>query len=313
MAFVKLDTGILNSTLWIERECREIFITALLMAEPREFSEPTAQIAIRTLDFTGFAAPPGWYGFVPAASVGIIRRAGLDREEGMDALIKLGDPEDGSRSKDFGGRRLIRIDGGFMVLNFMKYRDKDHTAAVRQQRLRDRRKAEKTVTRDAQESRRDDTLQGRYDALPSRNITQADSREQITDTEEQKQKLSRKRVSKVKTEPTKTDLVNAKHAEFKAAILAYWKYKNGDLPMPWDGSEGAQLGMWMSATPDATLDQVKEMLKGRARSNVNHKDRPRKWIANLTSWAAPVNKFNTPIEEKPQPLAGMTFVNGGAL
>lgn len=167
MAFVKLDTGILNSTLWIERECREIFITALLMAEPREYIVPVPQIAIGSLDPTGYEAPPGWYGFVPAASVGIINRAGLEREEGMAALTKLGSPEEESRSKDHGGRRLIRIDGGFLVLNFMKYRDKDHTAAIRQQRLRDRRKA--AVTRDMQDITRDATL-------PDRNITQADSR-----------------------------------------------------------------------------------------------------------------------------------------
>lgn len=170
MAFVKLDTGILNSTLWIERDQREIFITALLMAEPREFGVPIPQIAIGSLDWTGFEAPPGWYGFVPAASVGIIRRAGVDQESGMEALRRMGEPETESRSKEFGGRRMIRMDGGFLILNYMKYRDKDHTAAERQQRLRDRRKALQGVTsrRDGDESRRDV-------ALPERNITQSDA------------------------------------------------------------------------------------------------------------------------------------------
>lgn len=65
VAYVKLDTAILNSTLWIERDCREIFITALLMAEPKEFYLPLKQIEIRNLDFTGYEAAPGWYGFVP--------------------------------------------------------------------------------------------------------------------------------------------------------------------------------------------------------------------------------------------------------
>lgn len=142
MAFVKLDTGILNSTLWIERDMREIFITALLMAEPREYSESVKQIAVGEIKYTGFEAPPGWYGYVPAASFGIINRAMVDRELGMEALRKLGEPEPESRSKDFEGRRMIRIDGGFLILNYMKFRDKDHTAAQRQQRLRDRRKAE---------------------------------------------------------------------------------------------------------------------------------------------------------------------------
>jgi hypothetical protein len=140
MPFVKLDTGILDSTLWIDRDLREIFITALLMAEPREFTSPTAQLELGTIEPTEFTAPPGWYGFVPAASIGIINRAGVQAEAGMQALRRLGDPEGESRSKDFGGRRMLRVDGGFLILNYMKYRDKDHTAAERQRRLRARKK-----------------------------------------------------------------------------------------------------------------------------------------------------------------------------
>lgn len=139
MPFVKLDTGILDSTLWVERECREVFITALLLAEPIELASPVEQIAVRTLEKTGFVVPPGWYGFIRAAGVGILRRALVDIEQGMCALEKLGalDPE--SRSPDFGGRRLVRVDGGYLVLNYMKYRDRDYSAAERQHRLRLRR------------------------------------------------------------------------------------------------------------------------------------------------------------------------------
>jgi len=168
MAFVKLDTGILDSTLWIERDQREVFITALLMAEPREFQEPIEQIEIGQIKHTGYEAPPGWYGFVRAAGVGIINRAGVDRKKGMEALRKLGEPENESRSSEFDGRRMIRVNGGFVILNYMKYRDKDHTAAERQRRLRERRKNPNIVTRDVQSVTRDV-------ALPSRNVTQADA------------------------------------------------------------------------------------------------------------------------------------------
>jgi hypothetical protein len=140
MPFVKLDTRILDSTLWIDRDLREIFITALLMAEPMEFADPQRQILIDSLDTTDFTTPPGWYGSVPAAGIGIINRAGVEKEAGLAALRKLGEPEADSRSKDFGGRRMIRIDGGFLVLNYMKHRDKDYTAADRQRRLRERKK-----------------------------------------------------------------------------------------------------------------------------------------------------------------------------
>lgn len=51
-------------------------------------------------------------------------------------------PQIPSRSPEFGGRRLVRVDGGFIVLNFFKYRDKDYTATERMAKLRARRKAQ---------------------------------------------------------------------------------------------------------------------------------------------------------------------------
>ena len=131
MAFVKLDTGILDSTLWLDRDLREVFITALLMAQPCEFSKSLHQIEVDTLSTTDFTVPPGWYGFVQAAGMGIVNRAGVPRAEGMEALRKLGSPEVESRSKEFDGRRMVRVNGGYLILNFMQYRDKDHTAAIR--------------------------------------------------------------------------------------------------------------------------------------------------------------------------------------
>ena len=143
MSFVKLDTGILHSTLWVERDLREVFITALLMAQPYEMKEPISQIAVRSLEDTGFVVPPGWYGFVRAAGIGIINQAQVEIEEGMKALEKLGSPDQESRTPDFGGRRMVRVSGGYLILNYMKYRDMDHGAAERMRKLRQRRKGER--------------------------------------------------------------------------------------------------------------------------------------------------------------------------
>jgi len=140
MGFVKLDCGMLDSTIWLDRAARELFITALLMAEPYELREPVKQIKVRTLDETGFEVPAGWYGFVAAAGIGIIHRAGMDLEMGMAALERLGEPEMESRTPDFGGRRLVRIPGGYIALNFAKYREKDHTGAERSKRYREKMK-----------------------------------------------------------------------------------------------------------------------------------------------------------------------------
>jgi hypothetical protein len=141
MAFVKLDCGILNSTIWSDHDARMIFLTALLLAEPREFIEPVPQLDLRKMEETGWSAPPGWYGFVPAAGSGLVSRTGgITMEEGYAALERLSSPEAESRSPEHEGRRLIRVNGGYLVLNYYKYRDRDHTAAERQRRYRERAK-----------------------------------------------------------------------------------------------------------------------------------------------------------------------------
>ncbi len=176
MPFVKLDCGILDSTLWLDRDSRECFLTALLMAQPCEFSEPAAELEVRALNPTGYEAPPGWYGFVPAAGVAIIRRAGItDQERGLVALERLSSPEAESRSPEFEGRRMIRVDGGYLILNFMKYRDRDYTGAERAKRYRDRQKASP--------SHRDDTQ--------SHRDTPVTSRMQSAESEEESEKSKR--------------------------------------------------------------------------------------------------------------------------
>jgi hypothetical protein len=171
MPFVKLDCGILDSSLWIERESREIFITALLMSEPREFSLPMPQIHIDSLEQTGWVVPPGWYGFIPAAASGIIRRALVDPAAGLTALKALGSPEADSRTRDFEGRRLVRVDGGFVVLNYMKYRERDYTAAERQRRHRQRIRNDQQKQ---QSKRRHALCHG-----VTRNITQAEAEAEV--------------------------------------------------------------------------------------------------------------------------------------
>ena len=164
MPFVKLDTAILESTLWVDRAARDIFITALLMAEPREITKPMPQYFVDRIEQTGFSVPPGWYGFVAAAGVGIVRRAFVEQDEGMRALDTLGSTDPHSRSPEFGGRRLVRVDGGFIVLNFFKYRDKDYTAAERMAKLRARRKAQGVTANSDAVTRNSDAADADADA-----------------------------------------------------------------------------------------------------------------------------------------------------
>lgn len=157
MAFVKLDKGILTSTLWTDTPAREVFITALLMAEPFELQEPIEALRVRTIEPLGFTVPKGWYGFVHAAGVGIIRAATVEHEAGIKALERLSDPDPESRTPDFEGRRMVRIPGGYLVLNYDRYREKDHSAAERSRRYREKKAAACGVTRDGDGVTRDIT------------------------------------------------------------------------------------------------------------------------------------------------------------
>jgi hypothetical protein len=164
--FVKLHCSMLRSTIWFERPDREVFITALLMAEPRELTEEMPQICARTLDTTGWSVPPGWYGFCETSGPGLVRASGVDLEQGMAALVRLGSPEPESRSQAFEGRRLVRVDGGWIALNYDRYREKDTTAAERAARYR------------ARKSRRDDTPVTRDVTCRGRSVTQAEEEEE---------------------------------------------------------------------------------------------------------------------------------------
>lgn len=113
MPFVKLDCGILDSSLWVEDpEIRITFITMLAMCDP-----------------TGLCA---------ATAPGIARRANLPLDVVRNALDRLESPDPDSRTPESEGRRIQRCEDGYRVLNFLKYREKDHTAAARMRRHRER-------------------------------------------------------------------------------------------------------------------------------------------------------------------------------
>jgi hypothetical protein len=110
------------------------------------------------------------------------------------------------------------------------------------------------------------------------------------------------RAKKREGQKTKTEKVESRHAEFKAAIEAYWKFKNPGVEMPWDGAEGKALGMWLAASPNTTIDQFKEFLRNRAKSDVTPSDRPSKWIRDITSFAAgPLDRYGKLLAQGKQP------------
>lgn len=113
MPFVKLDCGILDSSLWSEKsDVRVVFLTMLAMASAD--------------------------GFVGATCPGIARRANLPEASVRTAMRRLEAPDMDSRTRTEDGRRLVRVDGGFRIVNYTAYRDRNYTGAARQKRYRER-------------------------------------------------------------------------------------------------------------------------------------------------------------------------------
>lgn len=229
MAFVKLDCGMLNSSIWIDRPVRELFITALLMAEPWQTAVPLEALQPDSLDPLGFTVPPGWYGFVHASPLGVIRAACMDMAEGRDALRRLFEPDGNSRSQAHEGRRLARVNGGLVVLNYDAYRQRDYTATERSKKYRERLRNSNVTERDASVTSRRYTVTQRVatplQGVTQRHATQAEAEAEAENRTENTSADSRPRVVNVK--PPKPPLP----AEMADIRVAYPKRAGSQ---PWD-------------------------------------------------------------------------------
>ena len=113
--YVKLFASILDSSVWAEdQETRLLWITMLVKAD-RE-------------------------GVVRASTTGLARAANISVESCKRGIDVLQAPDLDSKDPDYGGRRIEKIDGGWVVLNLKKYREirtnEQLQAAERQRRHR---------------------------------------------------------------------------------------------------------------------------------------------------------------------------------
>ncbi len=77
-------------------------------------------------------------GMVASALPGIARRANVSLEAAEKALKIFMEPDPYSKDPEHDGRRVERIPGGYMVLNYLKYRQHDLTGYERLKRFRER-------------------------------------------------------------------------------------------------------------------------------------------------------------------------------
>ena len=96
--FTKLFSSITDSTIWQESDhTRLVWITMLAMCDQN--------------------------GYVAASVPGLASRARVPLESCVQALEAFQAPDKWSRTPDFDGKRIIAADGGWLLLNYGKYRE----------------------------------------------------------------------------------------------------------------------------------------------------------------------------------------------
>lgn len=105
--YVKILASILDSSIWAEdSDLCKVWITLLAMAD-RD-------------------------GYVGASVGGITNRSRtVSREKVQQALELFQQPDEDSRTEDFEGRRIQKVDRGYLILNYKKIRDMHGAEAVK--------------------------------------------------------------------------------------------------------------------------------------------------------------------------------------
>jgi len=96
--FTKLFSGLVHSTVWREEmHVKVVWITMLAMSDRN--------------------------GFIAASLPGLADASRVTMEQCQDALAHLAAPDPYSRTKAHEGRRIQESEGGWMLLNYLKYRE----------------------------------------------------------------------------------------------------------------------------------------------------------------------------------------------
>lgn len=99
MGFTKLWNDIILSSIWREDDkTRIVWITLLAISDSE--------------------------GFASCSIPGLAAAANVRVEDCRKAIEKLASPDPYSRCKDFDGRRIDSVDGGFLILNYIDYRNR---------------------------------------------------------------------------------------------------------------------------------------------------------------------------------------------
>lgn len=169
VGFSKLFADIIHSTVWREpMHVKVVWITMLAMSDR--------------------------HGQVFASIPGLADSAKVSLEECIEALEVFSSPDQYSRTKDYEGRRIIEIDGGWLLLNYEKFRERRDDEEQRIQtrdRVRRHREKAKGLCNDVTES---------VTATQCNDIAEADTEAEAKTEEKSSGEQPRKRKAKQTTQ-----------------------------------------------------------------------------------------------------------------
>jgi hypothetical protein len=120
VGFTKLDSGIIDSSIWSEKlSTRVLWVTML--------------------------AKCNHVGFVAASRSGLLRASNISEQEFDEAISTLEAPDTDSRTPDHEGRRVEKVEGGWVVLNYKKYREFSYSDNPESVRKREQREKERDI------------------------------------------------------------------------------------------------------------------------------------------------------------------------
>ena len=194
--FTKLWESIIHSTIWREEmHVKIVWITMLAMADAR--------------------------GCVSASVPGLADAARVSLDQCLDALARLSAPDPYSRTKDFEGRRIEEVDGGWHLLNHGKYRAmrmrEERKVQVREAVRRHRRKKKEEVGVIT------DVIKSNGSKPSKPLLSQAEAEAEAEEEEEEKRKRGRNKFAPPTLEDVRAYLAEKKYTIDPEKFHAYYE------------------------------------------------------------------------------------------
>jgi hypothetical protein len=247
--YTKLFGSIVASTIWREDDkTRIVWITLLALSDKD--------------------------GYVAGSIPGLADLARVSIAECEQALEKLQQPDKYSRSPEHDGRRIEAVEGGWFILNRVKYRD----TGWDQEKLERHREANRRYYQRKKATSSDSNSD-------NSDIRQSES-DRFGDKKEKEKENIKPALRKKRSE------VDPRFKPFVEIVSRYWLDKN-NVPLIWDKSEGKALKLLLAASQNLAVEQFARCLANRADSEgVAHGERPRVWLGNVLRYAnGPLNRF----------------------